>query len=267
MEQLKLLKEDISATKEFFENYSAKFLKNKDEETKGAMVLKKEHSLKVAQLSCKIATNLQLEEEEIILAEIIGLLHDIGRFTQFEKYQTFDDLKSEDHAAMGLALLNEQVFFSSFSEEIQKNISGAISNHNKDGISLKEDKQVVLYSKILRDADKLDIWDACVVNLLRNGKFRLESISWNLPHTGIVSDSVIRNIEQQKQVRKKDTQSINDFKLMLMSMVFDLNFRISFQLLNEKQMIKKLYDSLPKKDVVIDAYREIRLFIENKFVE
>ena len=267
MNELTSVKENKSAAKDFFEKYTATFLKHKDRDIADLMHLKKEHSLKVAQLSAKIATTLLLEEENIALAEIIGLLHDIGRFPQFEKYETFDDLKSENHAEMGIAVLNEQVFFSSFSKEQQQIITGAIGNHNKESISLKDDKLTILFSQILRDADKLDIWETCVSNLLRNGNFRFDSISLNLPSTGTVSETVIRSIKNQKQARKNELQSVNDFKLMVMSMVFDLNFRTSFQLLSEKQLIKKMYDSLPKKDVVIDAYRELRLYIENEFVD
>ena len=267
MDELTMVKENITAAKDFFEKYTAKFLKNSDRSITDGLILMKEHSLKVAELSAKIASNLQLEEDDIELAELIGLLHDIGRFAQFEKSETFDDRITEDHAETGLSLLNEQAFFTSIEEGGQNLITNAIRNHNKESISLKDDKRTILFSQILRDADKLDVWETCVANLQRNGTFRLESISWNLPQNGQVNDSITRQIKNGKPVRKKDVQSVNDFKLMVMSMVFDLNFRVSFQLLSEKQLIKKLYDSMTKKDVVIDAYREIRLFIENKIVD
>lgn len=266
MEELSSVKENIAAAYNFFEKYTASFLKQSEREVADVMALKKEHALKVSKLSGIVATNLMLEEEDIVLAEIIGLLHDIGRFEQYVRYQTFDDKKSEDHAELGVNILKEQAFFSGFPEEQQNIISRAILNHNKETISLKDDKLVVIYSQILRDADKLEIWESCVINLLRNGNFKFDAISLNLPVTGQVSDEIIRSIKSQKLAKKKDMQSVNDFKLMVMSMVFDLNFRGSFQLLNEKQLIKKLYDSMPKKDVVIDAYRELRLYIENKFI-
>lgn len=267
MEELTMVKENTSAAKEFFEKYTAKFIKHKDLEIAESMILKQEHCLRVSRLCVKIASNLQLEEDEVWLAEVVGLLHDIGRFAQYEKYLTFDDQQSEDHSEMGIALLNEQEFFTSMPEEISKTIATVIRNHSKESISLKEDKQIVQISQILRDADKLDIWEICVTNLQRNGNFRPESISWNLPPSSTVTDSVVKSIKHGKPVKRKELKSVNDFKLMIMSLVFDLNFRISFQLLSEKQLIKKLYDSMSKKDVVIDAYRELRLFIENKFVE
>lgn len=266
MEELTIIKENIIAAKDFFEKYTATFFKQSAPEITEALALKQEHSLQVSKLCGIVATNLMLEEEDILLAELIGLLHDIGRFEQYVRYQTFDDQKSEDHAELAISILNEQLFFTAMSESKRNIITRSILNHNKETISLKEDKLIVTYSQILRDADKLAIWESCVKNLQRNGSFKIDAISLHLPLTGTVSDSIIRNIKNQKQVKRKDMQSVNDFKLAVMSMVFDLNFRVSFQLLNEKQLIKKLYDSMPKKDQVIDAYREMRLYIENKFI-
>ena len=94
-----------------------------------------------------------------------------------------------------------------------------------------------------------------LITLIVTEALRIDAISLSLPVTGLVNEDIVKSIKNQKQARKQDLKSVNDFKLMLMSMVFDLNFRVSFQLLNEKQLIKKLYDSLPKKDTVIDAYR------------
>ena len=58
---------------------------------------KQKHSLRVMQISEEIARDLKLNQEEIKLAALIGLLHDIARFEQYTKYKTFRDLDSIDH--------------------------------------------------------------------------------------------------------------------------------------------------------------------------
>lgn len=45
------------------------------------------HIMRVAEISRKLATELNLSKEQVELAELIGILHDIGRFQQ---YQIFD---------------------------------------------------------------------------------------------------------------------------------------------------------------------------------
>lgn len=48
---------------------------------------KKEHSLRVMNISETIARKLNLSEEEIQLSTLIGLLHDIVRFEQYKQYK------------------------------------------------------------------------------------------------------------------------------------------------------------------------------------
>ena len=62
---------------------------------------KQEHSLRVMEISKQIAKGLNLSQEEIDLATLIGLLHDIARFEQYTQYHTFKDMLSVDHGDLG----------------------------------------------------------------------------------------------------------------------------------------------------------------------
>ena len=69
---------DLKKAKNEFIKYTSKYdLTNKRQ--KG----KQEHSLRVMEVSKKIAEKLNLSKEEIQLATLIGLLHDIARFEQY----------------------------------------------------------------------------------------------------------------------------------------------------------------------------------------
>lgn len=46
------------------------------------------HTFRVMEYSMEIARALHLKEEEIELIGVMGLLHDIGRFEQWTRYQT-----------------------------------------------------------------------------------------------------------------------------------------------------------------------------------
>lgn len=117
------------------------------------------HSLRVSKLCKSIALDLNLADDLIYLAEFIGLVHDIGRFVQWEKYQTFDDLKSEDHALLGLQVLfkNKEINRFKIDHKWDKTIYSAIKNHNQYEIADETKDIDLLMSKILRDADKTDI--------------------------------------------------------------------------------------------------------------
>jgi len=256
----------IEEGKEFFGELSRKFIKASDFAVSENLQMKRDHSVRVAATCAYLAKSLELDPQEQNLVELMGLLHDVGRFVQFEKYRHFDDTSSEDHAALSVQLISEQDFFINLDEPTRKMITDVIGGHNKSAFSSK-DKKVLLYAQILRDADKIDNWEIAVSYLKRDGTFSLPSISYNLPKFPGAGDVVLKSLQNGKPVLKKDLQSIADFKLFLMSLVYDLNFKASFVLVTERQLIKKIYDTMTKGDKVIDVYRRIRLHIENKLSE
>lgn len=67
--------------------------------------LKVEHTYRVVGLCDRIARSLGMEENDINLAWVIGMLHDIGRFDQVKHYGTFSDANSVDHAHYAVELL------------------------------------------------------------------------------------------------------------------------------------------------------------------
>ena len=121
--------------------------------------LKYDHSIRVAELSLKYARKLGFYEEDINLAYIIGLLHDIGRFEQAKRFDSFVDLETIDHADLGCEILFEQNIIKKFDidEKYYEIIKKVIRNHNKHEIEPGLNEQELLHAKLIRDTDKLDI--------------------------------------------------------------------------------------------------------------
>ena len=65
------------------------------------VLLKKEHSYRVAENCERLAKKLNLDVE---FAYAMGILHDIGRFEQLKRYHTFHDAKSCNHAFLSADL-------------------------------------------------------------------------------------------------------------------------------------------------------------------
>lgn len=127
------------------------------------IVLKVSHIVRVARKARQIASALELSQEDIDLAELIGLLHDIGRFEQLRLYDTFRDYESVNHGLLGC-----QVLFGDggiIRDFVQGNsaddiIYTAVINHNRAAIDNADtmDARTLMHSKIVRDADKADIY-------------------------------------------------------------------------------------------------------------
>lgn len=105
------MKINITKAKEAFKEY----VKNYDPE-EGRVKVKISHIERVANLARKMAEELNLSEEDIQLAELIGLLHDIGRFEQIRLYHTFVDRKSVNHGELGAKILFEDGLIRNFIE-------------------------------------------------------------------------------------------------------------------------------------------------------
>ena len=137
------------------------------------------HTMNVMYLCEVIAKNLNLNKEEIELAKLIGLLQDIARFEEYKntKEETmFINSGAFNHANRGIEILKENNFIRKFIEDSKFDdiIFTAISNHNKNKIEDNLFEKELLYCKILRDADKLDILQSAVTTYWKN---ELEELS------------------------------------------------------------------------------------------
>ena len=113
-------------------NAFSQYLKQYDV-SDGSIKMKIKHTYEVIYKSKYIAKALNLEEEDIQLAKLIALLHDIGRFEQIKETKDFSDNKSFDHADYGGHILFNEGFIRNFIEDHQYDelIKIAIINHNK----------------------------------------------------------------------------------------------------------------------------------------
>ena len=175
------------------------------------------HTLRVANMCIKLAKKLNLN---VGLAYDIGLLHDFGRFNQWQTYKTFNDTKSVDHADHSVKQLFENGDIGMFriAKKNYKLIELAIKNHNKKEINLseipaKDYDKILLYCQLIRDCDKTDI-----VYRLTNGNINVD--------VGIegISPEVIESIKSHKCVDKKFMKTSADQILTLIGYLYDFNF-------------------------------------------
>lgn len=140
-----------------FEDYVSHYdLKNPN------IYLKYIHTGKVAENCECIAKSLGLSEHDIDLAWEIGMLHDIGRFEQLRRFDTFFDNLSIDHAQFGADLLFKERLMDRFDEKGENNdlIEKAVRYHSLYRIPQGLTEREILFCQIIRDADKVDIYRA-----------------------------------------------------------------------------------------------------------
>src|SRR3989304_1770622 len=169
----------LNAFKGWLKNYVETFYKS-DEKNKNVYQIKYEHSLRVCKEIIDIGSHCDMPESQLRLAELIALFHDLGRFEQFHKYSTFSDVKSVNHAFLAIKILKEHRLFAGFDEDLINLIYTAIENHNVRTIPHDVLGDGLFFSKLLRDADKIDIFKV-VTDYYVNKTFRNEAIELDLP--------------------------------------------------------------------------------------
>lgn len=226
------MKIDIEIAKKQFEEYVKNY--NPSDEK---IILKIKHIERVVEVSKKIAENLGLNGEEIQLAQLIGLLHDIGRFEQIRLYHTFSDKDSINHGEFGAKILFEDGLIRKFVEtdKYDRIIKLAILNHNKNVIEEGLTDRELLYAKIVRDADKTDIYRVITTDNKKTiwGKEDLSKEK--------ISDEIYREFLEDKRINYKERKTAADLLVCHFKFVFDLNFKITRQIIKENQYIDKLY--------------------------
>jgi len=125
---------ELQQLKKWFSEYTKKFITG-DNDFDINFYLKIAHTKRVCKEIVEIAKSINLAEEDLLLAELIGLFHDIGRFEQYAQFHTFSDRISKNHAVLGLEVLTETKVLDQLDIALKSIVYKAIENHNKISIS------------------------------------------------------------------------------------------------------------------------------------
>ncbi len=235
----------------WFRGY-VKTFKSGDPDEERNIVLKEEHTGRVLREIREIGGALGLDDEDLRLAGAMALFHDLGRFSQYALYGTFSDRRSCDHAALSVKVLLENGVLDDLDPSERDLILKAISYHNRAALPEGESKRCLLFSKLLRDADKLDIWAVLLDYYQRRETegYRNEPLELDLPDAPGISEEVRRDILAGEIVKSKNLRSLNDFKLLQASWVFDINFWPALAAVRDRGYLERMREHLPASEEV-----------------
>ena len=259
---------------DFFLDYSKSFIEfNSNTELLENIELKRVHSLNVYKNSFAIASSITKDKEKILIAALCGLFHDIGRFIQFTEYKTFRDENGIYHGALGVKVLSEKKILEKLPNSKRNLILNAVYDHGLKEIPKEHDNEQMFYSRITRDADKLDIY-RLVSEYYHSKGPRNIALEYGLSDNEIISDKVWENFHSKESIDKNDLRTLDDFKIMQLAWIFDINFNHTIKKISENKYIPAILNSLKSKkrkaDVskILSAYcrnvHNFDIFVENK---
>ena len=263
MGKIKIDKKTLENLKNWFSNYVQSFT-HEDKYFQENIALKEKHTLQVCKEILNLGEQLGLNENERRLSEVIALFHDIGRFEQYAKYKTYVDGKSENHAELGVKILKENQVLNMFNKSIQTLILRTILYHNRLSIPEGETNTCLFFSKLLRDADKLDIWRVVTDYYNQNNGERNGILELGLPDTAGFSDKVYQDMLNKRIVDVKHLKNLNDFKLLQVGWIFDINFVPTFHCIKTRHYIKKIRQVLPESEKIETIFGVIQVYLDEK---
>jgi hypothetical protein len=254
---------DLIFFKKWFSDYCKSFYSSDIEDQKN-ISLKEHHTYNVCKNIIGIAKELSPSNNQIVLAETIALFHDIGRFPQYEKYKTFRDSISVNHGLLGSRILIEKNVLQNLSESEQEIIIQSVKFHNAFSTPKKEKKEIIFFVRLLRDADKLDIWRVFTEYYENPGKNSPSAVCLGLPDTAEYSEDILSCLYKKKIVSLTKIKTLSDFKLLQLSWVYDLNFKPSFRLLIERDYLNRIISTLPQTREILNASLSLKKFVHRR---
>lgn len=198
--------------------------------------LKYEHTLRVAKLAKEIALAQNLSNEEVFIVELAALLHDIGRFEQAKKYQSFEDGKTFDHGAFGISVLFDSNLIRYFIDDARYDdlIKRVIYAHNKYSIPSNYNQREIMISKIIRDADKIDIFELVVNKPIVTDE------------NPLVSQDIMDKLMAGHLINGELVNTRLDRNLLTLAFIYDINFKYSYFIIQKNNYVNRIIDRIIK---------------------
>lgn len=234
---------DITKAKKVFKEYIKKY-----DPTNGKIAIKIAHMYRVAEIAKNTAKYLRLSDEDVRLAELIGLLHDIGRFEQIKQFNTFDDKKSINHGELGIKILFQDNLIRKFIEDTcyDRIIYLAIINHNKNQSLLTKDvtKRERLHMNIIRDSDTLDILNIIIDdNADKKALYDKEDLT-----DETLSDEIYNEFMKVRELDYGKIKNSADLLITRYMFIWNMNYNYALQEIKNRQYLEKLYNKFMYKD-------------------
>ncbi len=277
---MKINREHIKKT---FQEYTDRY-----DSTNPKIKLKIDHTYRVANLCEQIAQSLELSASEVDLAWLSGMLHDVGRFEQLRRYNTFSDAQSIDHARFAVELLYDEGLIADYVPEISttelvadartwRSMGGAnesptaqsedmplsdilqtlriaIGEHSAYWIQKGLDERTRMFCQILRDADKVDIFRViCDTPMEEVYGFQTKDI-----FRSAITPEVMQAFYEHHAVLRKLKKCPADYIVAHGSLTFELVYPESLRIAKEQGYLKQMMSFQSENPDTAEIFEDLR---------
>jgi putative nucleotidyltransferase with HDIG domain len=209
------------------------------------MQLKIGHSERVAREARSLADELGWTLADQNTAEALGLLHDVGRFSQLEEFGTFRDRNSVNHAVRGHEVVSVAGVLRPCPIRRQHQILDGILYHNVLQPPAEGNHDSQRFVRLIRDADKLDIYAIFLDAIMNRRLHEFPEIVHGVDLSGPVNPALLDSVLHGRVPHYNLIHSLNDWLLIQLSWVYDLSYNPSFRRLLDRRVLDFLAARLP----------------------
>ena len=253
----------LARLRRWFDDYTRSFI-TKDADQSAGVELKTAHTQRVCREVVSLGQQLGLGQAELVLAEVMALLHDVGRFEQLTRHHTFSDRRSQDHAELGVAVLEERGVLADMAQRERERVLRVIALHNRRCLPLAEDPTTDRFARLLRDADKLDIWYVVTTYYLGEVNYPRSVMALGLPDTPGFSPRVVEEMLLRQVVDMRHVERLNDLKLLQLGWIYDVNFAPTLAAVRQRRYLERLRAVLPATEEVAAIYAEVAAYLRSR---
>jgi hypothetical protein len=252
----------LSFCQAWFNEYTSCFYSPSPEIEKN-INLKLKHTTRVRNNISRIARSLLLSQEAVAMAEVLALFHDVGRFEQLKQFGSFND-RITDHAVLGIKVLSRSGILHNMTKEERHLLLRAVWLHNKYAIPEIEKGDKLLFARLIRDADKLDILGVMIEHFNMRDLTPNKVLDFGLAEEPGFNRQTVDDILNQKMVSISELRNLNDMRLMYMSWVFDIYFPVTLSCIEENGYLKKLQIGLPQDREICEAVDFVTAYLQER---
>ena len=251
----------LDQLKEWFAAYVRTFYTQNDDFLNNNLHLKECHTRRVCAEMRALAESLKLNKNDDLLAETIALLHDVGRFEQFQKYRTYKDTVSENHCLIGLRIIDRHELLKSFLPDERAIIRAAVEFHGAKELPALDDR-TLHFAKMIRDTDKLDIFHLCAENyrLFHENK-KAFTFEVEFPDSPDISPAILDAVLNNRLIDYRLIKTLADAKLLQLGWVFDTYFDWTLRQMRDRGHIDGILRWLPDTEPARQAARHITAYV------
>lgn len=254
---------DIEHLSRWFNDYVGSFYSGYAEDDRNYTV-KEFHTARVRENIASICDGIDIDDNKRMLGDAVALFHDLGRFRQYRDYKTFGDSDSVNHAALSSKVLIDNNVLGALSKSEQDVIIRAINLHNAFELPEGLDEDVLLMARLIRDADKLDIWRVFIEHYRTRKEDRASAVTLELPDWPAYSEGILECLNEGRMARLAQLRTQDDFRLLQLSWIYDLNFRPTFEMVVERGIIEDIALELPEEPEIIRAVNIVKRYVQQR---